>query len=502
MSNFGISPGWLTIAGAFSIHLAIGTLYLWVNITSMVTSYLKQYDEDLTYNDSIAVYAIESLVVGFCMLSSKALTVKLGLKMTCAFAGLLHVLGSLGSSYCKSLPALLFCYGVLQGIGIGVGYTPPIMAAARHIPEKKGLVSGIIVSGFGVSSFVFGFISTNLANPHHEGVVDNSASKYDGYFPPDSTVLNNVPYMFRMLALCFTCLFVVGIICISEPVSIGNSPKLDSNDSKFGDIVTNPMAEDGASEEIEMSSGVRTKATVNNQNRYAKLTDTSMHASNVDEQEGGQPYNSTITSVKAAQPTKEVDYTTWEVLQLPITYHIMTCYIMSTIGGLFWIGTLKTFANKYFNDEAYLVAVFSCGSLFSCLGRITWGILSDRLGSPNALMFINCTFMVVNYLYPLMTRSKVLFAVWTFLTFFCEGGIFILFLPLTISMFGHKHSTSNYGVIFASHTVFSVTNILLMAHYDVSFFSACMAIGTLSLCATVNVFALSYHIEYFKGRSG
>ncbi|RYY89810.1 hypothetical protein EON63_00040 [archaeon] len=154
MSYMGINEGWLTVIGAISIHLAIGTLYLWVNLTSMVTSYLKQHNEVLTYNDTIAVYAVEILIVGFFMLLAKTVTDKLGLKLTCAFAGLMQVAGSLGSSYCTSLPALIFCYGVLQGAGIGLGYSPPVMAAARHIPDRKGLVTGKLID---ISTFLICF---------------------------------------------------------------------------------------------------------------------------------------------------------------------------------------------------------------------------------------------------------------------------------------------------------------------------------------------------------
>ncbi|RYY89811.1 hypothetical protein EON63_00045 [archaeon] len=297
---------------------------------------------------------------------------------------------------------------------------------------------------------------------------------------------------------------VFGIVCISEPTA-SNDVKTDHHEN-FVDITTNPMAEDdhGGVAGIEILNVTRSSSGSRNKNQYARLTDTSIHASSIDTESKSsegvlQSDNSTVNSTQTQSSGSVVDYTTWQVLQLPITYHIMTCYVMSTVGGLFWIGTLKTFANTYFNDEAYLVTVFSCGSLFSCLGRITWGVFSDRIGSTNALMFINALFMLINYTYPLITGSKGLFAIWTFITFFCEGGIFILYLPLTIALFGHKHSTSNYGVIFASHTLFAVANILLMSHYDVSFSVVCMLIGTLGLCATANIYVLSYHIQYFKG---
>ena len=52
--------GWLTVFGGFLIHLVLGTLYCWANLTSAITSYLRVNNADhtlYTYNDTIIVYA-------------------------------------------------------------------------------------------------------------------------------------------------------------------------------------------------------------------------------------------------------------------------------------------------------------------------------------------------------------------------------------------------------------------------------------------------------------
>jgi OFA family oxalate/formate antiporter-like MFS transporter len=59
-----------------------------------------------------------------------------------------------------NLPMLLFGYGVVGGIGLGLGYVTPVATAAKWFPDKKGLVTGMVVMGFGFGAL---FMSKLLA---------------------------------------------------------------------------------------------------------------------------------------------------------------------------------------------------------------------------------------------------------------------------------------------------------------------------------------------------
>ena len=52
-------------------------------------------------------------------------------------------------------------------IGVGLVYWPPIMCGWEWFPNNKGLISGLIVAGFGFGAFIFGFVSTELVNPNN-----------------------------------------------------------------------------------------------------------------------------------------------------------------------------------------------------------------------------------------------------------------------------------------------------------------------------------------------
>ena len=63
-----LSPAVLSVIGAFLIHICLGSLYLWGNITIMVTSYLKVLNPELTYSDTLLIYASALGAQGIFML--------------------------------------------------------------------------------------------------------------------------------------------------------------------------------------------------------------------------------------------------------------------------------------------------------------------------------------------------------------------------------------------------------------------------------------------------
>ena len=53
------------------------------------------------------------------------------------------------------------------GIGKGFIYPAPLRATWSHLPGRKGMVSGIIVSGLGLGAFIYGIVIQKLVNPNN-----------------------------------------------------------------------------------------------------------------------------------------------------------------------------------------------------------------------------------------------------------------------------------------------------------------------------------------------
>lgn len=90
------------------------------------------------------------------MLVGGLLEKRYGVHTTIYIGGTLLVFGVFATSFCTTLASLVLFYGIIFGAGIGISYSTPIVCCSRWFPENKGLVTGIIVAGFGSGAFVFG----------------------------------------------------------------------------------------------------------------------------------------------------------------------------------------------------------------------------------------------------------------------------------------------------------------------------------------------------------
>lgn len=74
-------------------------------------------------------------------------------------------LGVFLSSFAPNLATFMFCYSFLFGAGVGLAYTAPMVNGWRWFPDKKGLVSGAVVAGFGAGGFVFNQVRSSFMLP-------------------------------------------------------------------------------------------------------------------------------------------------------------------------------------------------------------------------------------------------------------------------------------------------------------------------------------------------
>ena len=81
----------------------------------------------------------------------------------------------------------------MSGVGCGLSYMIPMQCVWEFYPEKKGLVTGILMSAYGLGSFFYTLISTALVNPNSESPSVESGVKDLKYFSKD--IADRTPYM-------------------------------------------------------------------------------------------------------------------------------------------------------------------------------------------------------------------------------------------------------------------------------------------------------------------
>jgi MFS family permease len=470
---FSIQCGALkSLAAGVLIHLCLGSLYLWGNITVAVTSYIRQFEPSVTYNDSILVYAMAIGFQGIFMLIGGISERKFGLKPTILVGGSMLSAGVFLSSFAQSLFAIIVLYGFMFSVGMGMCYAPPIVNCVRWMPERKGLITGIVVAGFGCGAFVFGGLATVLTNP--SGLNTDES----GYFPSGSSVCNNVPSMFRTLGAVYAVLFTIAAYLIEEPR--GAAVSLYSTDPEKNGQVNGYFA--ASINDIDRSSS-RTASTALSGFKEKLEVDVS----------------STLSNPEIA----EID--TRQLITNSLAWQLAICYVMTVAGGMYLAGTYKTYGQIYFkNREIFLSTIGGVASIFNGLGRLAWGYIADSIGVINALSTLAFSFSVIIWLYPLtaMWENEIAFSMFTFCIFFFVGGNFALYLPLTIQLFGSKNASSNYGAIVMVYCTFNALNILFLSRISPPLTTTCVILGFICFLGFVNIRLLSIRINRLKRKSG
>lgn len=136
---------WLVVLGAILIQLALGAIYAWSVFTpALKTAGWSKLETQLVFSVGLAVFAIAMVWAGRKMpvWGPRKLAWRGGLVL-----GLGYVLAGLSGG--TNFWLLTLCIGVIGGIGIGLGYVVPIAVGMRWFPDKKGMITGIAVAGFG-----------------------------------------------------------------------------------------------------------------------------------------------------------------------------------------------------------------------------------------------------------------------------------------------------------------------------------------------------------------
>lgn len=155
---------WLVVVGAILIQLCLGAIYAWSVFTPILTKAVSaggfgwsKTQSQLVFSAGLALFAIVMVIAGRLMprLGPRALALSGGVVL-----GLGYIMAGLrGAGHFWST---FICVGVVGGSGIGLGYVVPIAVGMRWFPDKKGLVTGLAVAGFGFGATLWMTLADTL----------------------------------------------------------------------------------------------------------------------------------------------------------------------------------------------------------------------------------------------------------------------------------------------------------------------------------------------------
>ena len=151
---------WGIAAAAVAMQLCLGTVYAWSIFKKPLMS-AHGWSETQTQ----ATFMIASLMFAVAVAFGGTLVDRRSPRLVGILGGLLFggglVLAALANRL-ASIGLLYVAYGLITGAGGGFGYAVPVATLIRWFPDKRGLVTGLAVMGYGFGSFLMGNIGPRL----------------------------------------------------------------------------------------------------------------------------------------------------------------------------------------------------------------------------------------------------------------------------------------------------------------------------------------------------
>ncbi|MDH7576888.1 MAG: OFA family MFS transporter [Bacillota bacterium] len=130
------------------VNLCLGVLYSWSVFKKALTEQLGWSHTDASWPYTVAI-----IMFALIMVPAGRLTDKWGPRIVATLGGIFAGVGMILASLTQSLSMLIVAFGILLGTGMGLGYAAPTPAAVKWFgPHKRGLISGLVVAGFGLAS--------------------------------------------------------------------------------------------------------------------------------------------------------------------------------------------------------------------------------------------------------------------------------------------------------------------------------------------------------------
>jgi OFA family oxalate/formate antiporter-like MFS transporter len=148
---------WLLAAAGVLMQIAFGAVYAW-SVFRIPLSHAYGW----TIAEVTAAFEIAIFVVGFAAFGGGLWMKRSGPRPVALVSALLYGVGTMLTGTAHSLTTLYLMYGVIAGAGLGVGYIVPIATLVKWFPDKRGMITGLAVAGFGAGALVTAPVANSL----------------------------------------------------------------------------------------------------------------------------------------------------------------------------------------------------------------------------------------------------------------------------------------------------------------------------------------------------
>ncbi len=443
---------WLIAASAVGIHVSIGSIYAYSAWKMPLENTLGWSSTKTAMAFSIAIFFLGISAAFLGRFIEKKGASKGGLLSAAFFAT--GLIGSALAVWIESLPLFYLFFGVISGIGLGVGYITPVSTLVKWFPDRRGLATGLAIMGFGFGGLICAKLIDQFVPVQSEVVLHKDVSGYD--------------YSQALL-----------IDEGSAQTITAGSPGLEQFKAQQTEAAELFRAGDTESANyaglIEATQSYHT-ALIYDKKAIALaflflgilyacvMVPSALYIAPPPEGYAEQ-FAESKAAKRATQAAPAGEMTALEAIRTPGFYGLWLMLFINVSCGIAVIATAKKMGYEMVRLPVEMASLLVMGiSLFNGLGRIIWASLSDYIGRSNTYVAFFAIQIVCFPLLANLTGSPIAFMLVTFLILTCYGGGFASIPAYISDLFGLKEMPTIHGFILTAWSLAGIVGPMLNAY--------------------------------------
>ncbi len=145
---------WLIVIGAILIQLCLGAIYAWSVFRIPLQQSIADGGLGLTPSQATLPFSLVLIFFAIATIIGGRWQDKAGPRLVATVGGIVLGAGMIIAAFSRSFIWLTIGYGVISGLGIGFTYVCPVATGIKWFPDKRGLITGLSVAGFGAGALI------------------------------------------------------------------------------------------------------------------------------------------------------------------------------------------------------------------------------------------------------------------------------------------------------------------------------------------------------------
>lgn len=429
---------WLIAASAVGIHASIGSIYAYSAWKMPLENTFGWSEKNTSTAFSIAIFFLGISAAFLGRFIEKKGPSKGGLLSAAFFC--IGLLGSAAACWLENLYMFYLFFGVVSGIGLGLGYIAPVSTLVKWFPDRRGLATGLAIMGFGFG----GLICANLI---------------DAFVPKQGEiVLPSKEKAYDYLQLKEKDPAAAEAMIAAAP----SVKEFTEKTAKAAEMFRKQQTDNAEYKALQQVGKDYKKAVLYDKTSIAKafaflgiiylcvMLPSSLYITPPPADYAEKfANNKGKPGKKANNPAGEM--TAMQAIRTPGFYGLWVMLFINVSCGIAVIATAKKMGYEMVRLDIQMASLLVMGiSLFNGLGRIIWASFSDVIGRANTYIAFFAIQIIAFPLLANLTSMPIAFMAVTFIILSCYGGGFASIPAYISDLFGLKEMPTIHGFILTA----------------------------------------------------